>query len=67
MMVPKYQIINNFNYTLLKKKYNISENNTNIYKEGSLKLNQNTMNKIIKSTKLDINKYYGSLNRFKNT
>jgi hypothetical protein len=40
-MVPKYQIINNFNNTWLKKKYNISENNTNIYKEGSLKLNQN--------------------------
>ena len=66
-MVPKYQIINYFNNTLLKKKNNISENNTNIYKEGSLKLNQNTMNKVIKTTKLGINKYYGSLNRFKNT
>jgi len=40
-MVPKYQIINNFNNTLLKKKYNIFENNTKIYKEGSLKLNKN--------------------------
>jgi hypothetical protein len=66
-MVPKYQIINNFNNTWLKKKYNISVNNTNIYKEGCLKLNQNTMNKVIKTSKLGINKYYGSLNRFKNT